>query len=277
MNRTARASIIVVSVLILAYPVLAWLSGLRIQHVLEDRENQGLAQIPGYSQYITLVKRDYRRGVYSSSEDLTFRLGEKALKALGATGNVDLTIHNTIHHGPFPLARDFAPATVDTQWVVPAALHDKLVIHTRMNWTGGSTTLVNSPAFNLPLDKGATLDWRGLEAHMIAGRDIGSGTVTLTSPGLTFKSPDGTIAGYQDLKLDSTLHAAYEVLNVGDAKLTLGQLQVEEPNKPLQLLAHNLAFESHSKLNGEFMDVEGGLTIEAVKVNAFDSSHINYA
>lgn len=292
MSRTVRNTLIVVIVLILAYPGLAWLLGLMVQHSWEEREQRGLQEIPGYAQYVTIAKRDYRRGVYTSTEEVTFQLGDKILKAIRATGKADVTDHvqvtlrNTIHHGPFPLARDFAPATVDTEWILPPEVHDKLTtafkgkanltIHTRMNWTGGGTTLVHSPAFNLPLDNGATLDWRGLEARVVAGRVIGSGSVSITSPGLTMKS-DSTV-GFQDFKLDSNLTPAFEVLNVGDLKLTLGQLQIEaaDKDKPFKLNAHNLVFESHSHLNGQFLDADGGLTIETAQVNTFDTSHINY-
>ena len=293
MSRTVRNSLIVVVVLVLAYPAAAWLLGRMVEHNWEEREQNGLQQIPGYAQYVTIVKRDYRRGVYGATEEITIRLGEKFLKAIRSSGNADWTGHvqlvvrNTIHHGPLPQLHDFAPATVDTEWVLPPEVHDKLLaafkgkanltIHTRMNWLGGSTTLVHSPAFNQPLEKIATIDWRGLDARLVAGREIGSGSVNLTSPGLTLKTEKGHTVGYQDLKLDSSLQPAYEVLNVGDLKLVLGQLQIEDANKPFKLTARNLAFESHSRLNGEFVDADGGLTIEAVQVNTFDTSHINYA
>jgi uncharacterized protein YdgA (DUF945 family) len=296
MSRTVRNSLIVVAVLILAYPALAWLLGLMVQHQWEDREQRGLQQIPGYTQYVSIVKRDYRRGIYNSTEEVTFRLGERFLTAMRASGNaglsdhVQLVIRNTIHHGPFPQLRDFAPATVDTEWILPPGVHDKLVtafkgkanltIHTHMKWLGGSTTLLRSPPFNLTLQEdavNATIDWRGVDGRVEAGREIGAGSVSLTSPGLTVKTEPGVTVGYQDLKVESTLKPAYEVLNVGDLKLTLGQVQIEDANKPFKLTADNLAFESHSKLAGEFLDAEGGLTIDTVQVNTFASSHFNYA
>jgi uncharacterized protein YdgA (DUF945 family) len=295
-SRTVRNSLIVVGVLIVAYPAIAWLLGLWVQHAWEEREQRGLQQVPGYAQYVTIVKQDYRRGVYGATEEITLRLGEKLLKALRASGNADLPDHvqfvirDTIHHGPFPQLRDFAPATVDTEWILPPEIHDKLLaafkgkpsltIHTRVNWLGGSTTLMRSPAFNLSLEKNVSVDWRGLEARVVAGREIGSSTVNLTSPGLTIKTEKGATVGFQDIKIDSTLKPAYEVLTVGDMKLTLGQLRiesVEDANKPFKLIAHNLAGESHSQLNGEFLDGAGGLTVEAAQVNTFDTNRINYA
>jgi uncharacterized protein YdgA (DUF945 family) len=295
-SRTVRNSLIVVAALILGYPALAWVLGLMVQHSWEEREQRGLQQIPGYAQYVTIAKRDYRRGIYSSTEEVTFRLGEKILKTLRASGNVAWTDHvqivirNTIHHGPFPQLRDFAPATVDSEWILPPEIQGKLAaafkgkanlaIHTRLNWSGGGTTLVSSPAFNLPLEKAAAIDWRGLEAHIVTGREIGAGSVSLTAPGLSLKTEKGVTVSYQDLKLDSTLQPAYEVLNVGDLKMTLGQLQIgndADENKPFKLTARNLMLESHSRLNGELVDAEGGITVEAVQVNTFDTNHINYA
>ena len=293
MSRTVRNSLIVVAVLILAYPAFAWVLGMWVEHSWKEREQLGLQQIPGYAQYVTIVKRDYRRGVYGATEEVTFRLGEKVLKAIRAfgnadsTGHIELTVRNTIHHGPFPQARDFAPATVDTEWILPPEVHDKLMaafkgkanltIHTRMNWSGGSTTLVHSPAFNVLLEKDATMDWRGLEARLVNGRELGSGSVSLTAPGLSLKSGQGQAAGFQDLKLEGTLQLAYEVLTVGDVKLTLGQVQIEDTNKPFKLAARNFTVESHSRLNGEFLDADHAITIETLQVNTFDTNHINYA
>jgi uncharacterized protein YdgA (DUF945 family) len=294
-SRTVRNLLIVVAVLILAYPAAAWVLGLRVQHYWEEREQLAQQQLPGYAEYVTIVKRDYRRGVYSSTEELTLRLGEKILKAIRASGNADWTDHvqlvlrNNIHHGPLPQLRDFAPGTVDTEWILPPeidkeiakALQGKanLTIHTHLNWFGGSTTQLHSTAFNLPLEKAATIDWRGLEGRVVAGREVGSGSVTLSSPGLTLKTEKGATVGYQDFKLDSTLQPAFEVLNVGDLKMVFGQLQVENDaaDKPFKLTAHNLALESHSQLNGEFLDGEAAVTVEAVQVNTFDGNHINYA
>lgn len=292
MSRTVRNSLIVVGVIVLAYPGIAWLLGLMVQHNLEERQEIALQELPGYAQYVSIVKRDYRRGVYGATQEVTFRLGERILKAIRASGNADWTDHvqliarNTIHHGPFPQLRDFAPATIDTELIPPpevqkqlaATLQGKthLTIHTRMNWFGGGTTVVRSTAFNLPLEKNVSVDWRGLEARVVAGRELGSGTVNLTSPGLTIKTEKGDTVGFQDIKMDSTLTPAYEVLSIGDLKLVLGQLQVEDASKPFKLTARNLVFETHSQLNGEFMDANGGLTAEAVQVNTFDTSHINY-
>lgn len=293
MSRTVRTSLIVVAVLLLAYPAAAWLLGLMVQHNTEESQQHALQQLGAYAQYVTVVKRDYRRGVYGATQEVTFRLGEKILEAIRASGYADSTDHlqlvvrNTIHHGPFPRLRDFAPATVDTELILPPGIQSKiaaafqgkanLTIHTRMNWLGGCVTEVRSSAFNLPLEKSASIDWRGIEGRLVAGREVGSGTINLTSPGLTLKTAQGETIGFQDLKMDSTLKPAYEVLSIGDLRLVLGQFQLEDANKPVKLTARNLALESHSQLNGEFVDVNVALTAEAVQVNTFDTSHINYA
>jgi uncharacterized protein YdgA (DUF945 family) len=189
-----------VAVLILAYPAAAWVLGLRVQHNWEEREQLAQQQVPGYAEYVTIVKRDYRRGIYGATEELTIRLGEKFLKAMRASGSgnadgtdhIQLVIRNNIHHGPLPQLRDLAPATVDTELILPPDIQNKLAaalkgkgnltIHTHLNWFGGSTTQVHSTPFNLPLEKAATIDWRGLEGRVVAGSEVGAGSVTLSSP-----------------------------------------------------------------------------------------------
>ena len=117
------------AVLCLAYPGFAWLIGLRVEASLAKREQQALAQYPGS---ITLISRQYHRGVYGATEDLTYGLGGSAMRALAPLasgsniGAMHLIVHNTIHHGPLPQFRSIGLATISTQIQLPTEVSVKL-------------------------------------------------------------------------------------------------------------------------------------------------------
>jgi len=128
-NARVKFLLIGLAVLGLAYPGVAWLIGLRAEALMQRREQQALDLFPGN---VTLISRQYHRGVFSSTEDLTFGLGPTVLRALGPlTTTSDLaalhvTVHNSIYHGPLPQLRSFGLATVSTQVQLPPEVSVKL-------------------------------------------------------------------------------------------------------------------------------------------------------
>src|ERR1700716_3652955 len=109
MDRKTRISIIVAAVVVVAYPVFAWLLGLAVEWQSRQREEQFLERYP----YVVLIKRDYHRGLYSATEELTYGLGGSSAKRLAAVpggknwSSYRITVRNTIHHGPLPQLRSF--------------------------------------------------------------------------------------------------------------------------------------------------------------------------
>jgi uncharacterized protein YdgA (DUF945 family) len=286
-DRRIRISIIVVVVVALAYPAAAWLLGLSVEHQWNERERRALEQIP----YFMVVKRDYRRGVYSSTEELTYGLQPFLVKSLGATGHTDpadhvqFTIRNTIHHGPLPQLRAFAPATVDTELVLPPVLREKWVavlgsepglsIHTRMKWLGGSTTLATSPAFQKQTPDGQAISWRGLDGKVELGRNLGSQSTGLSAPGLTLKSPTAD-ASFEHFEFKSDLQPAFEVMSLGIMHATLGRLDIEEHSKGFNASVQNLSMDSKSTVNGEYLNMDVSLGTSALQAQQFAATKVVY-
>ena len=76
----------VVAVLVIAYPIAAWLTGLVAEHEWVKGEQVFLERYP----YLEQVKRDYHRGFYTSTEEVTYRLRGPLLQRFGAqTGGAD--------------------------------------------------------------------------------------------------------------------------------------------------------------------------------------------
>jgi uncharacterized protein YdgA (DUF945 family) len=286
-DRRIRISIIVVVVVVLAYPAMAWLLGLSVAHQWKEREQHALGQIP----YISIVKRDYRRGVYSSTEEVTYGLSGSILKSVRAAGrgewgdHLQFTVHSEIHHGPLPQMRAFAPATVDTQIVLPPEFREKLAaalggktgltIHTRMKWFGGGTTLVKSTPFQVPMQGGGEVAWRGLDAQVDLGRNYGTQAIKLNAPGLSVKGPTGNVTvGTLDLNTDTQL--AFEAMNVGTAHVGLADVDVEEKSKDFKLTLQKLSLDTKSSASGEYLDTDFLLNADTVQVAKFAATRLGY-
>ncbi len=289
MDRKIRVSIIVVVIVALAYPAAAWLLGLMVEHQWEQREQLALEKVP----YIALIKRDYRRGVYSSTEEVTYGLDTSMQSTLAAMGNANLTggvptrfvLRNTIHHGPLPQLRAFAPATVDSRIVLPAAVQQKLAaaigsqggltIHTRVKWLGGSTTLVHGDAVQWKTPDGGELNWRGVDARVDLGRELGSESIALRAPGFGLKGPAVNV-NLENLEISADQKLAFGTLNAGPARMTLGHVDIEAPAREFKASARNLSLDARSSIDGDYLSSGGSFDLDTLQVGKFAASKAGY-
>lgn len=287
MTRGTRNSLIVVAVLVVAYPVAAWLIGLAAAHTWQTREQQLLERYP----YIELVKRDYQRGVYSSTEEVTYRLSSSFLKGLQGIAGADVsdfkvTVRNTIHHGPLPQMRAFAPATVDTEIILPPNVQDKLVqllgphtgfvVHTRLNWLGGSTTVAHSPPFQQQTPDGAMLVSRGIDATSELGPDLKYHNTEATAAGLSAKSAKGSFE-IDDLRLQAKQQLAFEDVYVGPFNLTVGRVDIAMTSPQERKIAlQKVSIDSKSSVQGEYVDMDATFNADSLQVQQVSASHLIY-
>jgi len=283
-DRKLRIGLVVVVVLALAYPAASWVIGMSVEHQLLERERLALDQVP----YLAVVKRDYRRGIYSSTEEVTFGLSGSFLKSLQAVGQdwgqqAQFTVRNNIHHGPLPQLRAVAPATIDTEFVLPPEAEQKLVamlgdqahlrIHTEMKWAGGSSTIVHSTPFKKDIPGQGGFDWRGLDAKTELGRDVGTQATEGTAPGLIVTSPKGNVS-IEDLKVSTDVHLAFDELAIGKARFSLGQLAIDAPTPVFKLDSRNLTLQADSSVNGDFVNTGGTLSVDSLEVPKFAATQL---
>ena len=93
MDRRIRILLIVVVVVALAYPAAAWLLGMSVEHQWQERERLLAEQVP----YIEVVKSDYRRGVYSSTEEVTYCSRWPDAEGPARRGQVELERARAVH------------------------------------------------------------------------------------------------------------------------------------------------------------------------------------
>lgn len=287
MNRRIGIALAVV-VVILAYPVAAWVIGLSAEHTWQQREQRVTQRFPFFEP----VKREYRRGVYSSTEEVTYRVGGslangmRALSGGAQTPDLQMTVRNTIHHGPLPQLRAFAPATIDTNIILPPQIEQKLTelfggqatlgIHTRLHWFGGSTTTVHSPAFERTTPDAVAINWRGLDGTTDVGGDLQYYKGTFTAPGLDVKAAKGNVS-LESMRITTDQHSsAFEGVYLGTLELTLARLAIEPASPEQKVSLQNLAVSSKSGAQGEYLDVDVSLGVDALQLKQFNITHVGY-
>jgi uncharacterized protein YdgA (DUF945 family) len=286
-NRKIRISLIVFAVLVLAYPLAAWLIGVAAAHEWQQREQLISEQYP----WLDLIKHDYRRGIYGTTEELTYRLRGPLLQKLRPlTADADLarfqvTVRNNIHHGPLPQLRTFAPATVDSEIVLPPDLQARLIelfgsearlsIHTRLNWLGGGITEIRSPPFEHNATDGTTIISRGFTGTSAIGRDLASYNGDFSALGLTIKSPAASVE-IENLRIRADRSKLYDQVYVGPWRLTLDRLEITQTTQERQVSVRNFAIDTHSFAQSEYLDVDAKVAADTLQISDFAASRIGY-
>ena len=287
MNRRIGIALIVVVVLV-AYPAAAWLIGITAEHQWEKREQQVTERYP----FLEVVKDDYHRGVYSSTEEVTYQAGGQLTQALQAMpgntrppGDLQFTVRNIIHHGPLPQLRGFAPAIIDTELVLPADTKQKLVavfgdkatlsIRTRLHWLGGTTTTVHSSAFEQNEPDGLTFTWRGLDGTTKVGGDFKSVQADFTAPGLTVKGVKGSV-NMENFHLQADQEMAFDGLYVGPLELTLAGLEMQQAATGQKVALQKISIHGQSAAQGEYYDMDARLDAGALQVQQFAATQVGY-
>jgi uncharacterized protein YdgA (DUF945 family) len=142
-----------------------------------------------------------------------------------------------------------------------------------MKWLGGATTVVQSPAFQHQDPGGQSIAWRGLDARIDLGREIGSGSLDLTAPGVTVKSPAVNLS-LENLELSSALQPAFEVLNVGTIHVSLGRVDIEQPAKSIKASMHNFTIDSKASLDGEYTNSDGSIAMDSLEAGKFAATKL---
>ncbi len=280
--------IVVAAVILLGYPLAAWVIGIRAEKQIEAREQQAMRAVP----YVTVLNRTYRRGVYAATEEVTYGLSAPFTKALQAAPGdgflraARLTVRNTIHHGPLPGMRTFALATIDTELVLPAGLRKQLdkplggkpilSAHTAMRWGGGTHYDVVSPAFEMEVSPGETVTWRGLSGSGDATREQESMQADITFKGVQFRGEKGDgevgqIHGTYDL------HRVFTTLWAGKFSGTIDKIEIHPPAPEAAASLQQLRLEADTSAKGDYLDGKFALSIAKASFGSFAATQLGYA
>ena len=284
MNRRIGIAVLL-GVVILAYPAAAWLIGISAEHQWEQRGLEVSSRYP----FLEVIKHEYHRGLYSATEEVTYRLTGQPAKRLQSLpgnpqeGDFQFTVRNTLHHGPLPQLRTFAPATIDSEVILPphvqqklAALFDgkaHLTIHTTLHWSGSSTTVVRSPAFTQQMADGSKVNWQGLDGTSDAGRELNYWKVDLTAPGLDLASAQLS-ARIENLRLRVDQQAAFDGLYVGSGDLAVTRLEVAgKTAAESRFSVQDFVAHSKSSAQGDYLDFDGTFNADSIQARQLTLTH----
>lgn len=287
MKRTTKIVLAVGSILVLSYPGIAWVTGAAIESRIQHNEQQAVAQIP----YLTLVSREYHRGVYRSTETATYGFRIPGLQAAGAGAGAPfpaaatITVASNIRHGPFPGLHAPALAIVDSTLIVPPALQKELAgvlgskpaleVHTTIGFFGGATASLTSPAFDLPLPEGSSLAWGGLSGTVTATRNQGRWSGQFSAPRIAIHQAQGglELAG---IGYTGAHEKALGDLYVGTSTFTIERVDGTAPRVG-DYSIERMSLTSTAKATGEFFDIRADVAADAAKFAALSLKSLTYS
>jgi uncharacterized protein YdgA (DUF945 family) len=287
-NKTTKYLVIVVVVLGLAYPGFAWLIGLRVEASMLKREQQALQQYPGSIQ---VISRQYHRGVYGATEELTYGFGPSALQVLAPLlGTADMAalhiiVRNTIHHGPLPQFRTVGLATFSTQVELPPQLSAKVrallggepefQVHGRLGWFGGATSVIASAGYEARLPDGTQLIWHGLTATSHTNGGLTSTSVEGQLDSLALKSSklQVEIAG---LHFSTDLKRAFDTLYTGPAALKITSVKWQPPSSSSPDQVQGLSISAAGSAQGDFYKSALQFDADAVQASGLSITNAGY-
>lgn len=286
--RTALATL--AGCLIVGYPAATWYTGTRIESTM----NALTAQTNQYPN-LKVVKHEFKRGLFSSTEDVTIEFSPAPFAKLtpDANGNVPqpLQLHfiNHIQHGPFPGLR-FGSASINTELVLDGEVKtaaEKIFgqqapvqIHTDLGYGGGGSVLVSSPAFTTTNDQTQDkIEWKGVKANIAFSGDYRTMHMKLDAPGLNAHMQDGnevtlaTIAATADMQQA----APNSFLYLGKTSATLDQLKADNSATPAKSFdLEKLAIESDLTAKDDLVDMAVKIGAQKLVANKMEFSDVHY-
>jgi len=293
MNKVTATLVAFGLLVIAAYPASAWYLGRQVEQAASDSYKQ-VESVP----YMKVVKREYRRGVLTSDETVTFELfgnmaqffeqtqRENSERNPGAAPverfkPIRFSVHSHIKHGPMPGGKNFAAAMVDSELDVderlkPAlagVLGEKKVLtaHTIYQFSGDAESAFTSPAFvaTIPAEGSVPpgrLTWGGVNATVRSAKGFASYTMRGEAPKLEVEGGMGVHMVIEGMRFDVQSRRIFEdepLLYAGRQNFAVAQIRVDGP-----LLADNAIvvkqfnYEVNVPVNGEFLDIVAKIGVQ---------------
>ncbi|MES2932102.1 MAG: YdgA family protein [Pseudomonadota bacterium] len=270
--KTSRALAItaITATLLLAYPAAAWFSGTQIEARVQEWHKKS-EQFPN----IKVVKHDYKRGVFSSTEDAIVQISLAGIMpntVADTEGAISkpVTLHfiNHIKHGPLPGLRSFGSALVESELVFDPAIkaeiekifgqQNPLEIVTKLNYGGGGTTTIVSPAFNAKVgEKQDQVAWKGLKLSLDFSAHYTELKFKMSAPGLVANAHDGDVMTVGAIDASADLRQAYpdSFLYLGKTTSSVEHINVNNSAKADKVFSlQKLVLDSDTTSRDDLMD-----------------------
>ncbi len=267
-----------------SYTSVAWWIGMSIERRLQQNEQQALDS----ASYLTLVSRHYRRGIFGSTEDVTYGIGGSMAqdpRAAILLSVLTLTVHNTIEHGPLPGFRTtVALATIDSQLRPPAALqqfleailHGQPLLHAHVivHWSGDGEAVFDSTDFHYRLPDGSHIAWYGISGTGRGTSSMSHWSAQITAPGLMLDGPQGRFE-LRDLTFNGDMQRALDTFYVGRTDMRLSSVTARAENGTAFSI-QGIRLQSESSVNLGYLDQHVSLSADRLDVAQLSLSRVGY-
>lgn len=272
MTRARKAGLAVLLLAIL-YPLAAWFLGMQVESAL-GKQYDKLAE----QGLVSVVSRDYQRGIFSASETLTLAFSPALSRALShdpgaaAAAPVRMVIRSRILHGPLPGARSIGAALAYSELHLDDAsrariadvikIQGPLTGRVRFGFFGSSNAHMAIPAFTLSMhDKTQrplriSGDAATLDSDFSADRSRYA--VDLDLPQAEMQAADARIH-LNGLRYRTDAKRVFEEgsrLYATAAQLTLDTFEVGPPNGAGKIVSiQKIDYRSDMPRDGDYLDV----------------------
>lgn len=281
-----------VAALAVLYPAMSWVTGYRIEKSFDAAVQQASAATP----YIHVVQSTFRRGWFTSQQEVTVEMAADLTAALvPAAGGANappeaprVTFRSMIRHGPICGLACVGLAHVDTRILFSGAIQswlstvfgaqDLVSIHGRLGFFGGGSSVVSSPPLkDVALGDGARFSWDGLTLSSTFSANMDSYTVRGSLPHALYAGADGKRFEIADVALDTQSHRVLRTLRDGESSLRIGRLGIAGAPGARSVAVNDMRVESLSSVHDGFMTIGvkwGSAAIVAAPLT-LSSTHID--
>ena len=257
-----------------AYAASAFYYGREVETAMAD-PYKGLEANP----YVKLLKRDYQRGVFSSTESVTIELLGDFARATGGAPLL-MTARSRVSHGPVPGLSQLAAAAVDTELFVggagiPMPGTRVMVARTVVHHDGTGETRGVSPATALEfpdpvVGKLGRIAWDGGDFVMQFSQNMQQYNLQGQSPKFEMGMADGgrvVMSGVRFAENSKAIFPEDTSLRTGTQNMAIGEMSMILPvpgAKPVVM--KKITYDTSVPLNGDFIGLNAKLLITDILV-----------
>ncbi|WP_035056296.1 YdgA family protein [Andreprevotia chitinilytica] len=227
-------------------------------------------------QIVNVVKRDFQRGFWRSTETVTYRIGCEGAPATGAHPfpMAELTIRNTIHHNPLAMSIDSEIVySKEAQEGVDKIFKGKqpLAVHTAIGLSGDIVTEVTSPAVSYTEAGQGTFDWKGFTGTVKYDQDLSRIQSKLNIAGFDVKHPEkNDTLHFGAVNFEGEQTKAPEGIYVGKQAMTwdgFGAKMITPQGRPLDFSVGKTALRSDTSIKDGLVALVANVDVDSVIVH----------
>ncbi len=271
--RKLTKAIIALVVVIGGITAASWWCG----RYVEDLYNEQYALLSRQIPTFTVVEREYKRGLFTSSETVTVRITQQTLHDMfGSIESEDLdgqnqdmpaqlVIRSKILHGPFPGLSGFGAAHVNMAFTFDERVEQRLgrifkdktplESQVKVAFNGDTTVFLTSPAVEYA-DEACAYAWGGMKVVVRFTRELDRIHYDFDLPQLNVQRDDQTFA-FSGLKGEAEqrqIFANHPFFFSGKASFNLTEFSAPDRRGEVITL-RDLSFAADTPVEGDYMDM----------------------